>query len=203
MKKTLSITLISLSAVLASASHAAVVKPGDALVAVSPPFGNAVALATNQYNAFGLMFGPAPVAVFNDPPLAWGGVNAAGKVDLVSPVEGFFVLPSTSTNAVTGFVSVEIGNAAVGSLTLDVYDISGAFLGSTLNDDGFGPHGRSLATLNIAGIHSFRVSGNDTWGMNQIEFGNLAAAVPEPETYALMLMGLGVIGTLARRQRKA
>lgn len=30
----------------------------------------------------------------------------------------------------------------------------------------------------------------------------LAAAVPEPETYAMMLGGLGVMGTIARRRRK-
>jgi hypothetical protein len=29
------------------------------------------------------------------------------------------------------------------------------------------------------------------------------AAIPEPETYALMMAGLGVIGFVARRRKKA
>ena len=31
----------------------------------------------------------------------------------------------------------------------------------------------------------------------------ITAAVPEPETYALMLAGLGLMGFIARRRRKA
>jgi len=187
-------------AAAAVAANAAVVKPGDAAVAVSPPFGMASEIVTTQYSAFGLVF--SQTAVFSDPPLAWGGVNADGVVDLVSPINAYFVLPSTTSNAVTDFLSVEIGYANVGALTLEAFDIHGNLLGSTLNDDGLGPNGRTLATLSLSGIHSFRVSGADTWGMNQVEFGNLTAAVPEPETYALMLAGLAAVGAFARRRQQ-
>jgi len=30
----------------------------------------------------------------------------------------------------------------------------------------------------------------------------ITAAVPEPETYAMLLAGLGLIGTIARRRRR-
>jgi len=33
--------------------------------------------------------------------------------------------------------------------------------------------------------------------------GSITVAVPEPETYALMLPGLGVMGMVARRRRRA
>jgi len=38
-------------------------------------------------------------------------------------------------------------------------------------------------------------------GMDHMTMSNWVLAVPEPETYALMLAGLGVVGTLARRRR--
>jgi hypothetical protein len=46
---------------------------------------------------------------------------------------------------------------------------------------------------------SFNVSGSNATGMTDIQ---LAQAVPEPETYALMLAGLGVVCFVARRQRR-
>ena len=142
---------------------------------ISPPFGRLVdgGLVTDQYRSVGLLFGPTRVAIFNDPPLAWAGVNARDRVDLVSPVSTSFVMPGTSTPAKTNHLSVEVGLAPVGSILLEAFGTAGMLLGSTTNDDGIGPHGRTLATLDLDGIRSFSVSGNDTWGMNQIEYGEL------------------------------
>ncbi len=61
----------------------------------------------------------------------------------------------------------------MGSLTLEAFNLAGVLIGSTTNGEATGPHGRTLATLDVPGIHSFRVSGSDTWGMDQIEFGAL------------------------------
>ena len=41
---------------------------------------------------------------------------------------------------------------------------------------------------------------DEAWGLNQV---NVTTAVPEPETTALMLAGLGVLGFLSRRRRDA
>ena len=47
--------------------------------------------------------------------------------------------------------------------------------------------------------------GDEGWGLNSVEIsGNGAApAVPEPETYAMLLAGLGVMGFMSRRRTAA
>lgn len=62
-------------------------------------------------------------------------------------------------------------------------------------------------TLGILGVYGFDADGN------QIDLGSaiglegwnyvVATPVPEPETYAMFLAGLGIIGAMARRQRRA
>lgn len=203
--KSLNLALVAgLLSLSAHAAQAAIVKPADAAVPVSPPFGAVVpgGLVTNQYNPFGVNFS-TPAAVFSDPPLAWSGVNASNIVDLLTAMNVFFTLPNSLTDAVTNQLSVEAGNSAVGNLLLEAFDINGALLGSTINDDGIGPAGRTLATLNIPGMHSFRIStpARDSFGMNQIEFGDLVPVgqVPVPATLALALFGLVAL----RRAKKA
>jgi hypothetical protein len=163
---------------------------------------------TDQYDAFGLMFGPGKVAIFSDPPLAWGGVNASDIVYLISPVEGFFVLPNTTTKALTEFVQVEVGVAAVGTVLLEVFDAAGNLLGSSFNDDGTGPGNYShFASVVIDGIHSFRVSTApgqqipDSWGMYGISFCGALSPVPAPGTLLLLASGLvGLTGLILRRK---
>jgi hypothetical protein len=42
--------------------------------------------------------------------------------------------------------------------------------------------------------------GDEAWGVNKV---SVTAAVPEPETYALMLAGLAALGFIARRRKGA
>ena len=216
----------SLSALLALTASVALadttVKPSDAIpaVAVSPAFGVVIigGIATTQYAHLGLILsdrgaaGPSvPTAIFDDPPLAWGGVNAGGEIDLLSPVDGRFVCPSSMIAALTDMVEVEVGFAAHGSLTLYVYGSDGSLLASRVNGlDGFGPNGRTLIKISRPSkdIASFRVAGADTWGMNQITFGDLdcnggpeVPEVPEPGTLA-MLVGSGLAGGVVFLRRR-
>ena len=46
--------------------------------------------------------------------------------------------------------------------------------------------------------------GDEAWGLDNVGVSatNLTAAVPEPETYAMMMAGLGLMGVLARRRQR-
>jgi hypothetical protein len=81
-------------------------------------------------------------------------------------------------------------------------------LGALLDDPGSNPNFVSninFQTLN-AGVYAFEVSGTISGlvaGQPASYTGNLQVTpVPEPETYTLVLAGLGVMGVVARRRKR-
>jgi hypothetical protein len=157
------------------------VTPGsiDTSGKVSPPFSEAEYIVRDDYADFGLQFGNAALtAIFNDPPLAWGGVNEDGIVDLLAPVSATVAMPGHgAVRASTTRLSVEAGFADVGTLLLRAYDCNGRIVGRTLNDDGVGPNERTLLSLRGRQLHSFIVSTptGDTFGVPSIK---MARPVP-------------------------
>jgi hypothetical protein len=88
--------LTALTLTFASSAHAGTITPDLVVVPVSPAFGTVAAgeRVTDQFKAFGVIFSDGvATAIFDDPPVAFGGVNLAGTVDLVTPVNGFVVVP--------------------------------------------------------------------------------------------------------------
>ena len=182
--------------------------PDDVDVEVCTPF-NPCPLddrITTEYWEFGVDFtatGDNPtVAVYNDPPLQWAGVTN-NRIDLVTEVNGRVVLPNSTTQGLTDFVSV-----AAGIFTrpknglLEVFDINGDLLASREMIDGeLGE--RLIATIDLDGdfsIASFRLGNTvdtDRFGVRRIEL-NSPIAVPTPGGATLFLIGGAVLG---RRRR--
>ena len=79
---------------------------------------------------------------------------------------------------------------------------SGSYLLNTLGGSSDWTHVSLLGQLNASkSLTGFLIYGTSPGPANFDDF-NLAAPVPEPETYALMLGGLGLMGFLRRRQQK-
>jgi hypothetical protein len=131
---------------------------------------------------------------------AFAGINGAGVLDLVSPVDGRIVIPGTTNQGLTSFISVEAGMSLDGALLLEVFDIDGNLLSSVVNGPPPGSHGRTTMTIDRAGISDigfFRISTslNDTFGVDQV---GIETPIPEPATIALL--GLGALSLLRRKK---
>jgi hypothetical protein len=97
------------------------------------------------------------------------------------------------------------------SVTFSAFGPDGSLLFTTTqsgfadnSNDGETAEDRFFGIQNAAGISAIFMS-NASGGMevDHLQYGAAVAAVPEPETYALFLAGLGVVGFVARRRRQA
>jgi len=149
--------------------------------------------------------------------------NASQLALLVNLAEPGSESPPSVTTAASPLATN--GNLA-GNITLNVYSAAGVLLeqhmaaaGLTLNQVASGLGGSGIVfgltpaeqtTLNNtmaanAGNEVFTVGAtfaNSQGGPETISAIRLVTAIPEPETYALMLAGLGALGFIARRRRE-
>jgi len=132
-----------------------------------------------------------------------GGLYGAGSGSdgwLSTNVDTDGIVFSNFAPGVTGFGGYFFGSDVLGGFvpggTLLLSATNGATLNYTLNN---ATTSRFLGFVSSAPLGSVTLSsGGDYWvTANDV---TLALPVPEPETYAMMLMGLGVMGWMRRRR---
>ena len=192
---------LSVSAGAASASTISFTPQSVATVAVSPTFGTIAPGGTlgANYIDHGVDFTYGGTeGIFNDPPLAFGGTNSSGVLDLVSPVDGRIVVVGTTLQGVTDFFSAEAGLSPPGVLTLTAFDAAGSIIQSVLNGNPLGPNGRTTFSISAPGIAAFRISGANTFGVDGITLNTPSPVQVTPilatlPLFASTLCGLGFV----------
>lgn len=205
------IALLCASASLGTA-EAATLSPSSAPVAVTPALGALVAGGTagTAYINNGIDFSYGGVeGVFNGPPLAFGGVNGDGDLDLITAVDGRIVLEGTTNQGITSYFYAEAVYADIGSLSLKLFDVGRNLLATVLNNNTVGTDGRTSFSYSDFNIAFFEIAGNDTFGVNFIIVDTPSAAVPVPAAVPipaaglLLVAGLGMLAMMKRRRRTA
>lgn len=113
---------------------------------------------------------------------------------------GSFTL--TFNSAISGFlVDVNWSSSFAENATMQAFDASGTMIDELVLESG--------SNLVSPGFHGFSQTGNN---ISSIRFSNeyigirnisIAAAVPEPATWAMMLLGFGMIAGVARYRRRS
>lgn len=122
--------------------------------------------------------------------------------------------------------SFMLAGAPTATFTLNSFVIAGAWGSQTLTVEGYNDgvlvHSSALGVTPAAatfspgwtGIDELRITtGSDFansviggdgkhWALDNLTINESAAPIPEPETYAMMLAGLGLLGVVARRRRQ-
>lgn len=117
----------------------------------------------------------------------------------------FFKITVTAPTMLWLAVNTPGGPTFVNDPVLGLFDA--AFAPLAIDDDAGPGYDAYIAIPVLAGVHYVAVSGFADFGFGgggsaDYVYSLEVSAVPEPETYAMMLAGLGVLGFLARRRRR-
>lgn len=122
-----------------------------------------------------------------------------------SGVNAFVPSNGSKTALGAGLFDYATTKADNGLLTVEFRLANSLFTGpiAGLNYDSGLTFGGSLVRLNLSQTLGYSVAGGQgNFGSQRLGTFKVAAAVPEPSTWALMLLGFGAIGVSMRRRRK-
>ena len=208
----LTVLTLSISTQIQAAPITSALDPALASASVEDfetgPTGNFVSQSFNGFTVSAVNYTDTPSATFSVDTDYAGSYNTRGLYHITNHGGEFQSLRFDFDNPTSAFGF--LFGASDSSWLLSAFDASNTLLDSlTISpvfssnaDDFFGLKGltsASYATLiqNFDGIYS-------GGGVDYVFVDNFAvAAVPEPETYAMLLAGLGLLGFMARRRKES
>lgn len=137
------------------------------------------------------------------------GIDFNRDSDFADSQESVSVVNAALVGFGFNYVNLRIEGNAISSVNVSNFNLNGTNFGpfnigngvqNTLFEDTAGP----FANLNATGTFSFSANGNSSeiprlWV--QVGGASELGAVPEPATWAMMIMGFGLTGSLIRRRR--
>ncbi|MES2206246.1 MAG: FxDxF family PEP-CTERM protein [Pseudomonadota bacterium] len=114
-----------------------------------------------------------------------------------------FIVDAAGLNNFSATVSNLVNVNPQGALKINLFNDIGTSLASAQGSGGSSLN-LSYASLMAPGAYQLEVRGTGTGGINVAHGYNLSTTVspaPEPETYSMMLLGLGLVGGIARSRK--
>lgn len=158
---------------------------------------------TDAYASLGILFSGVTGAggsILNDS--SFSQIAARSGTDFLAfnaSVGTGLIEEATFSTAVSSFSVFLAGNAGVPSFFASAYDIGGNLLGTTSVTATPGQYSElSLSFANIASVQ-FGATGGNVFAADDLSFD--VSVVPEPESWAMMIIGMGAVGGAIRRRR--